>query len=185
MRLREGSDMKQLKHMILPGLAIAMALIGSTPAAAQNVDVSAGYQFARLSQGGSGETFPYGWYVDVAGTVRPMVALVGEVGGVYKSNSGVTAHEYSYQGGVRVFSTMNPMVTPFGQVLLGGSTAGVGGSSVNAFSVQPGGGVDIKVTTSVGVRIAADYRRVFFSDTNGGGENDVRVALGLVFHPGK
>jgi hypothetical protein len=175
------------KVLLVPMVAILGVAFVASPAQAQT-DVAAGYQYARLSQGGSAVNYPAGFFVDVSGVVRPMVALVGEVGGIYKSQDSVTAHEYTYQGGVRVFSAMNPMVTPFGQVLIGGTTAGASGgsgSSVNAFSVQAGGGADIKATDAVRVRVAVDYRRAFFSDTNGGGENDVRVALGLVFRVGR
>jgi hypothetical protein len=114
-----------------------------------------------------------------------MVALVGEGGGVYKSQNGVTAHEYTYLGGVRVFSAVSPMVTPFGQVLVGGATAGGSGSSVSAFSLQAGGGLNVKLADPIWARVAVDYRRDFFSDVNGGGQNGIRVALGVVIPFGK
>jgi hypothetical protein len=177
-------DVKQfVKHVSMVATAFAMTVLASSSAQAQSkMDVSAGYQFANfMPSGGTGVNFPYGWYVDVSGTVHPMWALVGEATGVYKSQTGGTLNEYSYQGGVRFFSAVTPMLTPYGQVLIGGATAGGGGgSSVSAFSLQAGGGLNVKVADPVAVRVAVDYRRVFFSDVNGGGQNGVRVALGVV-----
>jgi hypothetical protein len=160
-----------------------MVLAACPSAYAQaTVDLSAGYQLAQLSQNGVADTFPYGFYVDVSGIVRPTWAVAGEFGGVYKSVEGVTVHEYSYQAGVRYFSRANPRWTPFGQALAGRTTAGGSGlDSVSAFSLQLGGGLNGRVTRSLGVRVGVDYRRVFFSESQGGGgENDVRVAVGLV-----
>jgi hypothetical protein len=167
---------------VLSAVALAITILASSSAYAQgSTDVSAGYQFGHVSENGFGDNYPYGWYADVSHIVAPMFAVVGEVGGIYNSEDGITEHEYSYQGGVRVFSVATPTVHPFGQVLLGGVNAGGGGSSVNAFAFQFGAGVDIKTTAAVGLRVGVDYRRDFFSDTDGGGENVVRVVLGVVF----
>ena len=175
-----------VKFAALASVALALTALVSSPAQAQTAaDLSAGYEFAHFASGGNGITFPYGFYVDVSDTVRPMVAVVGEFGGVYKAENGVTVHQYTYQGGVRVLSTNNPMVTPFGELLVGGASEGGGGSTVNAFSLQLGGGVNVKAAERLWVRLGVDYRRVFFSAADGGGENDVRVALGVVFPFGK
>jgi hypothetical protein len=101
--------------------------------------------------------------VDVSGIVGPTWAVAGEFGGVYKSVEGVTVHEYNYQAGVRYFSRANPRWTPFGQALVGRTTAGGSGlDSVSAFSLQLGGGLNGSVTRSLWVRVGVDYRRVFF-----------------------
>jgi hypothetical protein len=157
--LREEIDVKQLvKHVSLAAVAFAMTVLGSSSAQAQTtvvasspqaqtqMDLSAGYQFAHISPSdGSGLTFPYGWYVDFSDTIRPMLAIVGEVGGIYKSQDNVTFHEYTYQGGARLFSAVTPMVTPYGQFLIGGTTAHGSGTSVSAFSLQLGGGMNVKM----------------------------------------
>jgi hypothetical protein len=167
------------------GLALAaMVLATSTSAAAQNLDLSAGYQGGGqlLNGGAQWNTFPTGWYVDLSSAVRPRIAVVGEVGGVYESTN---THEYSYQGGIRLFSSTNPTLTPFAQALVGASTSGTSASSMNAFSMQGGGGIEIMPVHRLGIRIAADYRRVFFSGADGGAQNDIRIAVGAVFHVGK
>jgi hypothetical protein len=177
--------MQFVKFVSLPAAALVMTVAASSSAQAQPaVNLSAGYQVAYFSQS-SAETKLYGWYVDVADTVRPMVAVVGEVGGVYSSLLAVSANQYSYQGGIRWFSTASPAVTPFGQVLVGGTTAGGGGSSISAFSTQLGGGVNVRMVDAVALRFGVDYRRVFFPAANGGGENQVRVLAGVAVDLGK
>jgi hypothetical protein len=65
--------------------------------------------------------------------------------------------------------------------LAGGATASGGGFSASAFALQLGGGVDVPVMADkLAVRVGVDYRRDFFSDVNGGGENDVRIIAGVV-----
>jgi hypothetical protein len=113
-----------------------------------------------------------------------MVAIVGAVDGVYKSRNEITIHEYSYQGGLRL-RLPTDRVSAFGQMLAGAATAGRAGASVTGFSIQPGGGVDVKATETVGVRVAVDFRHGFFSTTNGGDENDVRLAVGVVLGIGR
>jgi hypothetical protein len=174
-----------VKFVSLSVTGLAMIVLAPSSAQGQsNVNVSAGYQVAYFSQSGA-DTKLYGWYVDVADTVHPMVAVVGEAGGVYSSLLAVSANQYSYEGGIRLFSTASPTVTPFGQVLVGGTTAGGGGSPVNAFSTQIGGGVNVTMIDGFALRFGVEYRRLFFSGGNGGGENQVRVLAGLAFRLGK
>ena len=68
-----------------------------------------------------------GWYVDVAGHVAPMFAVVGEVSGAYKSETmafgtssvDATVRLHTFMGGVRVAARTKSKVVPFGQLLLG------------------------------------------------------------------
>jgi opacity protein-like surface antigen len=165
------------------------------PAAAQTpkAEFSAGYQFTHVPD----LNFPAGWYVDIAGNVHPMLAVVFEAAGAYKSESeqvgnttvDATAKLHTFLGGVRIASRANPAVTPFVQVLAGAANASAGGSSTGGgptvnvsdsdtqFALQAGGGVNLNVSQRWGVRVGADWRRIFVSD---GGENEFRVVAGLV-----
>src|SRR5690349_5406229 len=74
--------------VLTAGLALAVATLIAAPAAAQEhkAELSAGYQYTHISaDGGDGLNMPGGWYVDVAGAVKPMFQVVGEVSGAYKS----------------------------------------------------------------------------------------------------
>src|SRR4029453_440939 len=85
---KKGTDMKHIIRWIAsPVLAGVMVLTSQSPAQAQNMNFSAGYQFGHVSQNGFSETLPYGWNVDVSGVFRPIWAGVGEGGGVYKSEN--------------------------------------------------------------------------------------------------
>jgi len=132
-----------------------------------------------------------------------MFAVVGEVSGAYKSETiavgtssvDATVRLHTFMGGVRVAARTNPKVVPFGQVLLGaarvsgGVTASGPATSVIAasdadteFALQIGGGVNLRTSGSFGVRLGADYRRIFISD---GGENEFRLVAGVVIPIGK
>lgn len=182
-------------------LACLLCVVVAAPAAAQTAttELSAGYQFTRTPD----VNLPLGWYVDVAGNVAPMFAVVGEVSGAYKSEtiavgtSSVDAKVrlHTFMGGVRVAARANPKVVPFGQVLIGAArlsgslTASGPAVSVLAatdadteLALQIGGGVNLMTSGNFGVRLGADYRRIFISD---GGENELRLVAGVVIPFGK
>ena len=182
-------------------LACALCAAMAAPASAQTekTALSAGYQFNRAPD----LTLPLGWYVDVSGPVAPKLSIVGEVSGAYKSETmgvgtssvDVTVRQHTFMGGVRVAARANPKVVPFGQVLLGaarlsgGVTASGPAVSVIAasdaeteFAMQFGGGVDLMTLGNIGLRLGADYRRIFVSD---GGENQFRLLAGVVIPFGK
>ena len=46
-------------------------------------------------------------------------------------------------------------------------------------ALQPGLGINVMVTNKVGMRVTADYRRVFLGEDRGG-ENEFRFTIGIV-----
>ena len=52
-------------------------------------EVSGGYRYLYVAgtEGADGTSVPKGWYVDVAYPITPMLSIVGDVGGHYKSES--------------------------------------------------------------------------------------------------
>jgi outer membrane protein with beta-barrel domain len=170
-------------------------------------DVSFGYQFLSLSASGDTESMPAGWFVDVAGNLNRSVAVVAQVGGNYKSLSesvaagGVTASAnadvrvHQFMGGVRASAHPSTSVVPFVHILAGATygsvsysgTGSFGGQTVYAvsgadsgtnFALQAGGGTNIWMTQTVGLRIGVDYVRIFESD---GGANVFRFGAGVGF----
>ena len=187
--------------MSMAALACALWAAIAAPAGAQTAttELSGGYQFTRPPD----LNLPLGWYVDVSGNVAPMFAIVGEVSGAYKSETmeigtssiDATVRLHTFMGGVRLAARANPKVVPFGQVLLGaarlsgGVTASGPAVSVIAatdadteFALQVGGGVNVMTSGHFGVRLGADYRRIFISE---GGENEFRLVVGVVIPVGK
>ena len=190
------------------GVCLGLVVGVVAPARAQTTpraEVSGGYQLLNLSGGGESESFPKGWYADVAGNLNQTWGVVFEVGGNYKSQTAtatvgrITATAtadiklHEFMGGVRVASRKNPTVVPFGQVLAGamngsasfsvtsgtGSTtlfSASGAESGTNFALQFGGGVTIGPSDKAGVRIGADYVRIF---ATGEGANLFRLAAGV------
>ena len=194
-----------LRVLVLCLTALALAI----PARAQTtpkVELSGGYQFLNFSLNGENESMPVGWYFDVAGNLTPMIGVVFQVGGNYKSFEesvsvgGITATAtadlkvHEFLGGVRLNLRSNSAVVPFGQVLIGGlnGSAKVSGSttipgqppitfddedSSTNFGLQAGGGVNFGLTETIGLRAGADYLRVFAEDE---GANLFRFHVGIV-----
>jgi opacity protein-like surface antigen len=175
----------------------------STPKA----EISAGYQFLNFSVEGENESMPKGWYFDVAGNLNPMFAIVFQVGGNYKtfeesvSFGGATASTtvdlkvHEFLGGVRLNARTGAGVTPFVQVLGGGLNGSVEVTATTTIPGQPpfsindsdsgtdfaleiGGGVNFPLSDAVGLRVGADYLRIFEEDA---GANLFRFTVGIVF----
>ena len=182
------------------------------PVSAQStpkVELSGGYQFLNVSLfslNDENQAMPLGWYFDVAGNLTPMLGVVFQVGGNYKTIDqsatigGVTfaasadfkVHEFL--GGVRVNFRSNRAVVPFGQFLVGGfnGSINVSGSatipgqppvtfsnedSLTDFGLQAGGGVNFGLTDAIGLRAGADYQHVFLPDDSA---NVFRFHIGVV-----
>jgi hypothetical protein len=185
-------------------LAVSVLVLGcALPAAAQQaptVELSGGYQLLRSFSGSDpAQTFPVGWYADIAGNVTNAIAIVGEVGGNYKTlsesvdlgelgagrfeaNANLKLH--GLFGGVRI-SARNTHVVPFAQILggamfLNGSVAANGnvvGIPMNVKTsvsdtrgaVRAGGGVNVMPSEHIGARVGVDYVHVFAPDSGGNG----------------
>ena len=196
----------RLEVVVLLITTVAVAI----PASAQEVpkvELSGGYQFLNFSVEGESESMPVGWYFDVAGNLNPMLGVVFQVGGNYKSIDesftvgGITANAsadlkvHEFVGGVRVnLRSSGSPIGPFGQVLAGALN---GSASVSAsttipgmppitideeasgtnFALELGGGVNFNLSDAFGLRVGADYLRVFEDE---GGGNLFRFAVGVV-----
>jgi hypothetical protein len=195
-------------HVHVLGICFA-ALSVAIPASAQTVpktEISAGYQFVTFSvDEDNNESMPKGWYFDVTGNLTPMIGVIFQVGGNYKTfeesvtigggtftaTADLKVHEFL--GGLRLNARDNPKLVPYGQVLAGAingsielsTTSTIPGiptfseedSSTN-FAVVFGGGVNFGVSDSTGIRFGVDYMRIFEEDA---GSNVFRFQVGLVF----
>lgn len=160
-----------------------MVLASSLPAAAQAVEVSGGYNFLRLLDEDLDDekNFAKGWYADLA--VGGKVAVVGQVSGNYKTFEDLfDLNLHSYMGGVRLGSSGSRGVVPFVQVLGGAFRSGSSGLGVDESStdgaLQVGVGVNVLPVGGIGLRLGADYIRVF---TESEGTNVLRFGVGIVF----
>lgn len=191
-------------------LCIAMLFGYSTSSHAQNAptaEFSAGWRLLNLPDvptSGS-QTFPLGWYVDVAGNLTPMFAVVGEVGGNYKSfdetttlfgttfNIDVDFDVHTFMGGVRFNARQNPAFTPYVQALFGlahgtghvkgrmtvaGTTSTTVDQSVSDsdFAFDADGGINVRLSDALAARLSAGYLRI----GGGDGGNAFRFGAGVV-----
>ena len=129
-----------------------------------------------------------------------------EAGGNYKSisesatfggiaaSASVDLRVHEFMGGVRYSSRANPTVVPFGQFLIGaingsakvtasGSVTGSPGFSFSGeasgtdIALQAGGGMQLRLTDTFGIRVGADYLHILADE---GGVNAFRFAAGVV-----
>jgi hypothetical protein len=137
---------------------------------------------------------PRGWSASAALHLGDVLALVGEVGANYKTETfvdfdlPVTVKETitSFQAGPR-FTARGESASVWVQALAGGTRASIRfeedstTDSETHFSVQPGVGIDVRLADSLALRAGGDYRRVFIE---GGGVNEYRAHGGIVFYFG-
>lgn len=199
-----------MQRLCVGVLSLCAVMLGlAVPAAAQTfprTEISGGYQFVTFSVEDESESIPKGWYFEVAGNLNPMLGLVFQVGGNYKTfeesvtvGGGTFTAEadldvYQFLGGVRVNARNNPRLVPYGHLLAGGINAAIEltttstipgipafseeDSSTN-FGVLFGGGVNFGVTDRTGIRFGVDYLRIFAED-EGDGSNVFRFHVGVV-----
>jgi len=198
-----------MKRFCVRFLSVCLAtLCVAVPVSAQTApktEVSAGYQFMNFYVDGENESMPKGWYFDVAGNLTPMLGIVFQVGGNYKTfdesvtigtfslNASADVKVHEFLGGVRVNARSNSAVVPFGQVLVGGINGSVEVTATSTipgvpsfteedsgtnFVLELGGGVNFGLSDSVGLRVGADYLRMFEEDA---GANLFRFHVGIVF----
>lgn len=182
-------------------LSVAIPVSAQT---APRTEISGGYQFLTFNIDDENESMPKGWYFDVAGNLNPMLGIVFQVGGNYKSfeesvslGGGTFAAEadlkvHEFLGGIRLSARDNPRLVPYGQFLVGGvngslelsTTSTIPGvpafsseESTTNFALELGGGVNFGLAESAGIRFGVDYLRVFAEDA---GSNVFRFHVGVV-----
>lgn len=178
-----------------------LVLIFAVSALAQKVpeaELAFGYSYVRASSGGT-STNLHGASGSIAGNLTSWLGIVGDIG-AYKATdlpSGVSGNALTYLFGPRISYRNHDRLTPFGQILLGGTRVRVSGGSIggagslggisgsgsrNAFSVAVGGGLDVKLTESVAVRLVqAEYLMTRFNSQT---QNNARISAGLVLRFG-
>jgi hypothetical protein len=183
------------------GIVWCLVLLCALPASAQTprFELSAGYSFLRDQD--RAEDFPAGWFASAAGNVTNWVAAVAEVGGSQRNcndcQRGPFTSEtfrgtdrnlrvFTFMAGPRIATRAMSRAMPFAQFLLGGSHISGGvqfdGALTTGFAYQPGAGVDLYLTPTLGLRVQGDYRVVRTEGNNGGAS---RFLLGVVWRQGQ
>lgn len=197
--------MRRLATLVL----MVLVVTGGTALAQDRPEVSAGWRLLHISGSDAddvtgaeddGVNLPKGWYFDVAVPFTPMLSIVGDIGGNYKSETesfteqGVTftgtakANVHTFLGGIRLRATANPRVSPFAQFLFGVARATasveatVGGVPLIDFeesgteaAMSLGAGVNL-AAGSLGVRVQAEWLKILEDDSG----NAFRFGVGIV-----
>jgi opacity protein-like surface antigen len=188
--------------MRVGGAVVCLFLLGVAPSYAQGTpraELSGGYSF--MHDADRGEDFSTGWYGSAVGNINNWIGVATEIGGNYRTcrkcergpftsavfrGTDLHLRVLTYMAGPRLASRAISAVTPFAQVLVGGSHASGGfqfdGALTTGFTYQPGAGIDVNVTPKVGIRLQGDYRVIRTQGHNG---KESRVLAGVVFRSGQ
>jgi hypothetical protein len=179
-QLEEHKEMHKFFIALLLGtfsLAASAQEMGTTTPKAE---IFGGYQYTRFDGGLNANGFD----TAVAGNLNNWFGIAADFGAAYKSQSGVSFHNYTYTFGPQVSWRHNPKFTPFAHFLAGGfrATASLSGSSAsdNGFAMMFGGGVDVKATEHLALRgIQFDWLSLH---SNGATDNNnMRISTGVLF----
>ena len=183
------------------GPVLCLLLLAELPSFAQTprMEISGGYALMRDQD--RAETFPAGWVASVVGNINGWIGAASEVGSSYRVCQDCQRGPFTsatFRGtdrNLRVFTFLTgprftvralSKVTPFAQVLLGGSHLSGGvqfdGALTTGFTYQPGAGVDVNVTPNLGLRLQGDYRVIRTEGHNGKAS---RILAGLVWRKGQ
>jgi len=187
--------------MRVAALALCLCIVGVSPLFAADTprfELGAGYTFMRDTD--RAESFPAGWLVSASGNANNWIGVVTEVGGSHRScdncprgpfateafrGTNLHVRVLTFMAGPRVASHANSFVTPFAQVLVGGSHISGGvewdGALNTGFTYQPGAGVDVRIAPGIAVRVQGDYRII---RTSGRNNNESRFLAGIVLSRG-
>jgi hypothetical protein len=171
-------------------LVVLLGILALPLMAQDKVEVFGGYQYLHLSSDLSPVATANGWDAAVTGKFNKHIGVTGEFGGAYQTIKGVGIHIYTYTGGP-VFSVDSAgKVNPFVHVLFGGARVSGSESGVSVsdsgYTMMMGGGLDLKVSKVVAVRLAQfDWVYYHFGSSallpSTSSSGNVKIASGIVF----
>ena len=162
-----------LSAFAIPGAAHAQTLSTSS------TEFFVGYSYLRdpgdsvLTATEGDDSFPLGWAAGVARSIRPAIAIVGDVSGQYKTrttfDNDVKLSFHAFMAGARA-----------GAVHARGSGFGVT-TSLTTLGVQPGGGIDYPLGSRFAARFELDYRWIKGSAEGRDAANQLRAIVAVVY----
>ena len=183
-----------VNRKLLVTLILLVGMAGMAGAQeAPKAEISLGYAFLNDDSLGDFDisgNFPLGWMASANFNVSNWLGVVLDISGSYKSEDlildDLKLNVHGFHGGLRFSSYKNSSATPYFQALAGvtrGAADFLGESdSATDFSIQPGAGVIVRLSDSIGIDLGADYRLVF---SEGDKTNEFRVHGGVVFRIGR
>lgn len=170
----------------IAGFLVVLGVVAPRPAAAQGTSFAAGYSFLRDNE--LSENFPAGVFASLGVGVNSWLGIVGEVASNRKTitelGQDVTVKVDFYGAGLR-FGGHSGKAHPFGQLLVGAARGKVGfageSDSGSDFAWQPGAGVDVYFSRSVGMRFGVNGRFIQGDNVT---VKEAQIVVGLVFGGG-
>jgi hypothetical protein len=167
----------------IAGFLIVTGIAVPRPAAAQGVNFAAGYSFLRDND--IDQNLPGGIFASLGVGANRWLDIVGEIASNRKKLSDIgddiTLNVDFYGGGVR-FVGHSGAAHPYGQILVGaarGKISAAGESEAESnFAWQPGAGVDVYFSRSVGMRFGVNGRFIEADEVT---SKEVQVIVGFVF----
>jgi len=167
------------------GLALLVSLFslaafaqegGNTPKA----EIFGGYQYTRFDGGVNAN----GWNTSIAGNLNNWFGIAGDFSGAYKSQSGVSFHNYTYTFGPVFSYRHNEKFTPFAHFLIGGASAsasvsGVGSGSSSGLAMMFGGGLDVNASRRFALR-AVQFDWLGLHSNGVSDNNNMRISTGIL-----
>jgi hypothetical protein len=181
----QEARVRQLPELVVALIVCAAFLNIATPVHAQTSaprrgDVSGGFSsLTDITTSDSSSDRYAGWLVSASWPVLgPKFRVTGEVDSNWRKNVvGETQRLTGFLGGLRYSLTESRRVATFAQGQVGVERFSEPGFRESGVAYQPGAGVDVRLTTSLGVRAQIDMR---FSTQGDAQYREIRVAVGAV-----
>ena len=192
MKVRSLAKRNWLGALILMVLACGVAGAESSGQPAPNgpparAEFFGGFSFERLApSSGAVTSLASGWAAGMQVNLRGPLALVADFSGAYGTQSGVELRQYNFLAGPRL-TLRRGRAAIFAHVLPGMSrlNARAGGAedTASAFAAAAGGGLDVRLSRRVGLRLVqADY---LVTRLAGNTQNNLRLSSGVVIYSGQ
>jgi hypothetical protein len=159
------------------------------------MEIAAGYSYLRDDTFPESDgSFALGWILSGCANLNRRVGIVGEVSAQYKTEDALGESGAPFDVGLGLLGVhAGPrythrhagLVTPYIQALAGVTRSSVDLAGLRTveddFSIQPGAGLVVRLSQSVGLGLGADYRLVFGEESQ---RNELRFHADLVFGVG-
>lgn len=162
------------KTLILFGLILMASSAAMAQGETPKAEIAGNYTYIRFSGGANCN----GGGGSIAANLNSWFGVVGDFSGCKVTGD----NAFAYLFGPKIAYRSSGRATPYFQVLFGGMRLSGGGFSSNAFAMTVGGGLDVKVSPQVAIRLAqGEYLMTRFGGVR---QNNFRLESGIVFRFG-
>ena len=140
-------------------------------------EVFGGFSIASVDTGLTRESL-LGWQSAVHGNFHSNLGFTADIGGQYKTISGVSVNSHQFLFGPRLF-VRKEKVTPYVHGLFGAARLSAAGISDTGLGMGIGGGLDVNLSDRLSIRVAQfDWTPSRFSGT--WSTSEYRIGFGIV-----